>query len=116
MQMIMAIIQPFMLSKVTHALEHIEGFPGVTVTDVRGFGREKATQEHQEHHRPIDDVVDYVKKVRIEIVAHDDIADRIVKTIVDVAHTGNRGDGKVFVWPIGSATRIKTGETGEAAV
>ena len=72
MKMIMAIIQPFMLEKVTHALERIDGFPGVTITDARGFGREKATHEHSEHHRRIDDVVDYVKKARLEIVSHDE--------------------------------------------
>lgn len=116
MKMIMAVIQPFMLEKVTHALEHIDGFPGVTITDVRGFGREKATQEHREHHHRIDDVVDYVKKARLEIVAHDSMVDIIVKTIAEVGHTGNRGDGKVFVWPVESALRIKTRETGDAAV
>src|SRR5581483_7563282 len=116
MKMIMAIIQPFMLEKVTHALERIDGFQGVTVTDVRGFGREKAPPEHRVHHNRIDDVVDYVKKVRLEIVAHDDMVELIAKTITEVAHTGNRGDGKVFVWPIDSALRIKTGEVGDAAV
>ena len=116
MKMIMAIIQPFMLEKVTHALERIDGFPGVTITDVRGFGREKATHEHRAHHQRLDDVVDYVKKARLEIVAHDDMAALIEKTIAEVAHTGNRGDGKVFVWPIESALRIKTGEIGDAAV
>jgi nitrogen regulatory protein P-II 1 len=116
MKMIMAIIQPFLLEKVTHALERIDGFPGVTITDARGFGREKATAEHRQHHNRIDDVVDYVKKARLEIVAHDDMAELIAKTITEVAHTGNRGDGKVFIWPIESAMRIKTGETGEAAV
>lgn len=116
MKLIMAVIQPFMLEKVTHALERIDGFPGVTIADARGFGREKATHEHREHHARIDDVVDYVKKARLEIVAHDEMVQQIVKTIAEVAHTGNRGDGKVFVWPIESALRIKTGETGDAAV
>lgn len=116
MKMIMAVIQPFQLSKLTHALERIDAFPGITIADVRGFGREKSTTEHREHHARIDDVVDYVKKVRIEVVAHDDMVEAIVKRIVEVTHTGNRGDGKVFVWRIEAAVRIKTGETGEAAV
>ena len=116
MKMIMAVIQPFMLEKVTHALEHIDGFPGVTITDVRGFGREKATPEPREHHSRIDDVVDYVKKVRMEIIAQDAMTETIVNTIAQVAHTGNRGDGKVFVWRVDSALRIKTAETGDVAV
>lgn len=116
MKMIMAVIQPFQLSKLTHALERIDGFPGITIADVRGFGREKATSEHREHHSRIDDVIDYVKKARVEIVAHDEMVEAIVKRIVEVTHTGNRGDGKVFVWSIEAAVRIKTGETGEAAV
>lgn len=116
MKMIMAVIQPFQLSKLTHALERIDGFPGITIVDVRGFGREKATQQHREHHNRIDDVVDYVKKARIEIVAHDEMVDAIVTTIVETAHTGNPGDGKVFVWPIGAAVRIMTRERDEAAI
>ena len=116
MKMIMAIIQPFMLEKVTQALERIDGFPGITITDARGFGREKATKEHREHHARIDDVVDYVKKARLEIVAHDDMVEVIAKAIAEVGHTGNRGDGKVFIWPIESALRIKSGEIGDAAV
>jgi nitrogen regulatory protein P-II 1 len=116
MKMIVAVIQPFMLAKVTHALEHVDGFPGITIEDVRGFGREKATHEHREHHRLFEDVVDYVKKVRLEIVAHDDMVESIVTTIVQTAHTGNPGDGKVFVWPVESAVRIMTSEHGEKAV
>ena len=116
MQMITAMVQPFMLSKVTHALEELRGFPGMTVTDVRGFGREKSTHEEGAPHRVIEDFVEYVKKARIEIVARDEMVESIVETIVRVAHTGRRGDGKVFVWPVERAVRIQTGETGEAAV
>jgi nitrogen regulatory protein PII len=116
MKIITAMVQPFMLSKVTGALEALEGFPGMTVTDVRGFGREKSTHESGAPHRVIEDFVEYVKKARIEIVARDEMVDLIVETIVRVAHTGNRGDGKVFVWPIEQAVRIQTGETGDAAV
>ena len=115
MKIITAIVQPFMLSKVTGALEDIQGFPGMTVTDVRGFGREKSTQEKGAAHR-VEDFVEYVKKARIEIVARDEMVDSIVETIARTAHTGNRGDGKVFVWPVERAVRIQTGETNELAV
>ena len=116
MKIITAMVQPFMLSKVTGALELIEGFPGMTVTDVRGFGREKSTQDKGAPHRVIEDFVEYVKKARIEIVARDEMVERIVETLVNAAHTGNRGDGKVFVWPVERAVRIQTGEDQEAAL
>ncbi len=116
MKMITAVIQPFMVTKVTHALEGIESFPGVTIDDVRGFGREKASHEHDEGHRPIDDLVEYVKKVRLQIVAKDEMVDAIVQSIVRVAHTGNRGDGKIFISTVEGALRIRTSETGDAAV
>lgn len=116
MKIITAIVQPFMLSKVTHALEEIEGFPGMTITDARGFGREKSAHDKGAPHRVIEDFVEYVKKTRIEIVAHDEIVEQIVDTISRAAHTGNRGDGKVFVWQVEHALRIQTGETDEAAV
>lgn len=116
MKIITAIVQPFRLSKVTYALEEIEGFPGMTVTDVRGFGREKSAHEEGSPHRVIEDFVEYVKKVRIEIVARDEMVEQIVETITRVAHTGNRGDGKVFVWPVEHAVRIQTGETDDTAL
>lgn len=116
MKIITAMVQPFMLSKVTGALEEIDGFPGMTVTDVRGFGREKSKHEKGAPHRAIEDFVEYVKKARIEVVARDEMVDSIVETIVRTAHTGNRGDGKVFVWPVEQAVRIQTGETNELAV
>ena len=116
MKIITAIVQPFMLSKITHALEDIDGFPGMTVTDARGFGREKSSHDKGAPHRVIEDFVEYVKKTRIEIVARDEIVEQIVATIARAAHTGNRGDGKVFVWPVERALRIQTGETDEAAV
>ncbi len=116
MKMITAMVQPFMLSKITSSLAEIEGFPGITVTDVRGFGREKSTHEPGARHRVIEDFVEYVKKARIEIVAHDDMVDTILETLVRTAHTGNRGDGKVFVWPVERAIRIQTGEADEQAI
>ena len=116
MKIITAMVQPFMLSKVTGALEEIDGFPGMTVTDVRGFGREKSTHDIGAPHRVIEDFVEYVKKARIEIVARDEMVERIVETLVNAAHTGNRGDGKVFIWPIEKAVRIQTGETDDIAL
>ncbi len=116
MKIITAMVQPFMLSKVTSALEEIDDFPGMTVTAVRGFGREKASHARGAPHRVIEDFVEYVKKERIEIVAHDEMVGLIVQTIVSAAHTGNPGDGKVFVWPVEQAVRIQTGDSNDAAV
>lgn len=116
MKLIAAVIQPFMLTKLTRALEEIEDFPGMTVVDVQGFGREKAHHEPGARHSRIEDVVDFVRKVRIDIVAHDAMVEPIVNTIVKTTHTGNRGDGKIFVLPVEHAVRIKTGETGDAAI
>src|SRR6266487_4441351 len=90
MKIVTAMVQPFMLSKVTSALEAIDGFPGMTVTDVRGFGREKSLHDRGAPHSVREDFVEYVKKVRIEIVARDEMVERIVETIVSAAHTGNR--------------------------
>lgn len=109
-------VQPFMLSKVTSALEAIEGFPGMTVTDVRGFGRDKNSHLPGVPHSVREDLVEYVKKARIEIMAHDEMVEHIAETIVTAAHTGNRGDGKVFVWPVEKAVRIQTGEADDMAL
>lgn len=111
MKIIIAMIQPFMLNKVTSALEALENFPGMTVTDARGFGRRWSL--HEQHSLHIDE---FKGKTRIEIVTPDEKAEQIIETLVRGAHTGNSGDGKVFVWPVESAVRIQTGETGEAAV
>lgn len=116
MKMIAAVIQPFMLTKLTRAFEAIEGFPGMTVVEVEGFGREKTHPEPGEAHRRLEDVVDFVKKVRVEVAAPETMVERIVHTIAQVTHTGNRGDGKVFVWTLDDALRIRTGEAGESAL
>ena len=116
MKMITAFIQPFMLTKLTRAFEAIDDFPGMTVTDVQGFGREKAHPETGAAHSRLEDIVDFSKKVRVEVAAPDAMAERIVQTIGLITRTGNRGDGKVFVWPIESALRVRTGETGESAL
>lgn len=116
MKMITAVIQPFMLTKVTRALEAIPHFPGMTVVDANGFGREKADHAPGVQHSRMEDVIDFVKKVRIEIVAHDAMIGTIIDTIYETTHTGHRGDGKIFVLPVEHAVRIKTGEAGEAAI
>lgn len=108
MKEIKAFIQPFMLSKITKALEEIPEFPGMSVSDVRGFGRGKLEKGIT--------IVEYVPKVKIEIVAKDEMVDRIVETIERYAHTGNLGDGKIFVLDVERAVRIRTGEKDEEAI
>jgi len=111
MKIITAMLQPFMLSKVVSALEAIDGFPGMTLTDVRGFGGRRSAREEQSMH-----LDDFHQKSRIEIVAPDDLTERIVRAITHTAHTGNDGDGKIFVWSVEHAVRIQTGETDDAAL
>ena len=113
MKAIKAVVQPFMLSKVTSRLQAIRNFPGMTVTKVQGFGREKAQGAL---HRIVEDLVDYVPKVEIEIVVNDAMVDEIVRVITENAHTGNKGDGKIFVYEVSGAIRIRTGETDESAL
>lgn len=118
MKMITAMIQPFMLYKVRMALEEIAGFPGMTIEDVRGLGRNASAAHHDTSDPDLvtEEFVEYAKKIRIEIVARDEMVERIVETIVRVAHTGKSGDGMVFVWTIDNAVRIQTHEAGEAAI
>lgn len=111
MKIITAMLQNFMLSKVVSALEAIDRFPGMTLTDVRGFGRRRSVRE--EHRMHLDD---FHEKSRIEIVAPDDLTEQIVRAIIETAHTGNNGDGKIFVWSVEHAVRIQTGETDDAAL
>jgi nitrogen regulatory protein P-II 1 len=113
MKEIKAIIQPFKLSEVTRALQEIPEFPGMTVSDCRGFGREKGKKGP---HRDVEDLIDYIPKVRIEIMLKDEMVDQVVETIAKTAHTGNQGDGKIFVYDIEKAVRIKTFEQGDEAV
>lgn len=111
MKIITAMVQPFMLSKVVSALEAIDGFPGMTLTNARGFGQRRSEREAHSMH-----LDDFHEKARIEIIAPDDLTEQIVTTIADVAHTGNDGDGKVFVWSVERAVRIQTGEQDDAAL
>ncbi|MFI5382127.1 MAG: P-II family nitrogen regulator [Tepidisphaerales bacterium] len=112
MKLIIAVIKPFKLEEVKEALAAI-GIEGMTVTEVKGFGRQKG---HTEIYRGSEYTVDFLPKVKVEIVVSDDIAGKAVDAIVKSAKTGKIGDGKVFVLPIEEAVRIRTDERGEAAV
>ncbi len=114
MKEIKAIIQPFMLSKVINALKELEGLPGVTVdTTVRGFGKGRGADAA---HRIVDDFVEYVPKAKLEIVVPDGLADAVVSAIQKAAHTGNPGDGKIFVLAVDDVVKIRTGERGEKGI
>ena len=112
MKMINAIIKPFKLDDVREALSEI-GVQGITVTEVKGFGRQKG---HTELYRGAEYVVDFLPKVKIEIVVADGIVEIAIDSIVKAAHTGKIGDGKIFVMPVEQVVRIRTGETGDAAL
>ena len=112
MKLIIAIIKPFKLEEVKDALAEI-GVEGMTVTEVKGFGRQKG---HTEIYRGSEYTVDFLPKVKLEIVVPDDIKDKVVDVIVKAAKTGKIGDGKVFVAPIDDVIRIRTDERGDAAI
>ena len=110
---IKAIIQPFKLSNVVEALREIQNFPGLTITKVQGFGR---TRGKGATHKIVEDLIDYVPKVKIEIIANDEMLDEIVERIKKNAYSGHKGDGMIFIYDLRNAIRIMTGETGEGAV
>jgi len=112
MKKIEAIIKPFKLEEVKDALADL-GVEGMTVTEVKGFGRQKG---HTEIYRGSEYTVDFLPKVKLEIVVSDEIAEKAVATIVAAAKTGKIGDGKVFTFLVESAVRIRTEETGDKAV
>lgn len=112
MKKIEAIIKPFRLDDVKEALSKI-GIQGMTITEVKGFGRQKG---HTEIYRGSEYTVDFLPKIKLELVVNDDIAGTVVDTIVESAATGKIGDGKVFVFPVEEAIRIRTKESGEDAV
>src|SRR5512134_2729208 len=112
MKKIEAIIKPFKLDDVKEALTEL-GIVGMTVTEVRGFGRQKG---HTELYRGSEYTIDFLPKVKIELAVADELVDKVVSLICAAAKTGSIGDGKVFVLPLGEAVRIRTGETGEAAI
>ena len=112
MKLVTAIIKPFKLDEVREALSAI-GVQGITVTEVKGFGRQKG---HTELYRGAEYVVDFLPKVKIEVVLEDAMVDRAVESIMQAAKTGRIGDGKIFVSNIEEVVRIRTGERGPAAV
>ncbi len=112
MKKIEAIVKPFKLDEVREALSEI-GVTGLTVTEVKGFGRQKG---HTELYRGAEYVVDFLPKVKIEVVVSDLLVEKAVDAVVKAAHTGKIGDGKIFVYDVSQVVRIRTGETGEDAV
>ena len=112
MKMITAIIKPFKLDDVRQAVADI-GIQGITVTEVKGFGRQRG---HTELYRGAEYIVDFLPKVKIELAVADDIFEQVIEAIANTARTGKIGDGKIFVAEIVHAIRIRTGETGSEAV
>jgi nitrogen regulatory protein P-II 1 len=112
MKKIEAIIKPFKLDEVKEALNEI-GIQGITVSEVKGFGRQKG---HTELYRGAEYVVDFLPKIKVEIVVKEELVSKVVETIVESAKTGRIGDGKVFVLNVEEAVRIRTGEKGEDAI
>ena len=112
MKKVEAIIKPFKLDEVKDALNEI-GIQGITVSEVKGFGRQKG---HTELYRGAEYVVDFLPKIKLEIVVAEDRLEKVVETIQGSANTGRIGDGKIFVSPIAEAVRIHTGERGEEAI
>jgi nitrogen regulatory protein P-II 2 len=112
MKLVTAIIKPFKLDEVREALSAI-GVQGVTVTEVKGFGRQKG---HTELYRGAEYVVDFLPKVKIEAAISDDLLDRVIEAIEKAANTGKIGDGKIFIFDLEQVVRIRTGETGAQAL
>ena len=112
MKLVTAIIKPFKLDEVREALAAV-GVQGITVTEVKGFGRQKG---HTELYRGAEYVVDFLPKVKVEAAIRDDLLDQVIETIDTAASTGKIGDGKIFVFDVEQVIRIRTGETGEEAL
>ena len=112
MKLVTAIIKPFKLDDVRESLSEI-GVQGITVTEVKGFGRQKG---HTELYRGAEYVVDFLPKVKVEIAVDDEMSEKVIDAITQVANTGKIGDGKIFVTPLEQVIRIRTGETGKDAV
>jgi nitrogen regulatory protein P-II 2 len=112
MKLVTAIIKPFKLDDVRDALAEV-GVQGITVTEVKGFGRQKG---HTELYRGAEYVVDFLPKVKLEIAIDDKMVDRVIEAIIKAARTDKIGDGKIFVYDLGQVVRIRTGETGKDAL
>ena len=112
MKFIVAIVQPFKLDAVREGLSEL-GVEGLTASEVRGFGRQKG---HREVYRGSEYTINYVPKVKLEIAVADEMAERVIETVQNIAKTGKIGDGKIFVLEMSEAIRVRTGETGEGAL
>jgi len=112
MKMVSAIIKPFKLDDVRESLSEI-GVSGITVTEVKGFGRQKG---HTELYRGAEYVVDFLPKIKVEIAVEESVVDQVVEAITHAAKTGKIGDGKIFVTPVKQVVRVRTGETGREAL
>ncbi|MCX7245270.1 MAG: P-II family nitrogen regulator [Burkholderiales bacterium] len=112
MKLITSIIKPFKLDEVREAMAEV-GVTGLTVTEVKGFGRQKG---HTELYRGAEYVVDFLPKVKVEVVVADDSVERVIEAITKAAHTGKIGDGKIFVTSVEQVIRIRTGEANESAI
>jgi nitrogen regulatory protein P-II 1 len=113
MKEIKAIIRPFKLLDVVTELQKIENLPGVTISDIRGFGKSKAKDARE---KIMDGVIAYVQKVKIEVVVPDEMVETVINTIQASAHTGNPGDGKIFINPVDDVIKIRTNERGAGAI
>ncbi len=113
MKEIKAYIKPHKLTNVAMNLQKIEGLTGVSISNVRGFGRSRAKSAPDKF---TEDMIDFIPRIKIEIVCNDDIVDKIITTIEKTAHTGLRGDGKIYISNVEAAVRISTGERGERAI
>ena len=112
MKKIEAILRPERVSVVRKALEEV-GYPGITITDVKGHGAQKGSVQH---YRGTEFVVDLLHKVKLELVVADDAVEKLIKVITENGRTGQVGDGKIFVWTIDEVVRVRTGESGAAAI
>ncbi|MBI5585742.1 MAG: P-II family nitrogen regulator [Deltaproteobacteria bacterium] len=113
MKEIKAIIRPFKLFNVVSALQEIENLPGVTISDIRGFGKSQAKDAPE---KIMDGLMAYVPKVKIEVVVPEELVETVVNTIQSQAHTGNPGDGKIFIYSVDDVIKIRTKERGTGAV
>jgi nitrogen regulatory protein P-II 2 len=112
MKLITAVVKPFRLDDIRNALAEV-GVQGMTVTEVKGFGRQRG---HTELYRGAEYVVDFLPKVKIEVAVTDEFVDRVIEAIIEAAKTGKVGDGKIFVTDLAQVYRIRTGETGDQAI
>jgi len=113
MKEIKAIIRPFKLDDVITALHQIEGLPGITISEIKGFGKSKGQNSEDAFQEGLHL---FVKRIKLELVVHDEIIDEVVDTIQKIAHTGNPGDGKIFITDVDNTIKIRTNERGEEAI